>query len=121
MQDDKAKRRGEPERRETHHVWVEGLVAARDKLPYVTLELEGVSRVQLTVAEARNIAADLTHMAARTEADAMILRFFDKANFPEGAAAALLVDFREFRRALDEQPVERSINEPSGEGGAEVV
>ncbi len=42
-------------------------------------------------------------MASRTEADAMVLKFFDKEEYPSGAAAAVMVAFRDFRAELDEE------------------
>jgi hypothetical protein len=91
---------------------VDGIVAARDKQPYVRLFVDGKPIAQLSIAQARNIAADIMQTAARTEADAMILKFFEKAEFPAGAAAALMLDFREFRLALDTEWVERSATDP---------
>lgn len=97
------------------HVFVDGIVAARDKEPYVRMTING-EKAQLTVAEARKIAADLHTTAARTEADAMVLRFFSDHQFPEGAAAALMMDFRYFRQQQDEKPVEGTAVDPdSGE------
>lgn len=86
------------------NVLVEGIVAVRNQKPYVVLRLNR-ERIQLTIAEAKGIAADIVQMAARTEADAMILRFFDKMEYPRGAAAAVLKEFRDFRLALDTEPV----------------
>ena len=94
---------------------VEGIVAARDKRPYVVMFFNG-QRTQLTIADARNVAMDILQMASRTEADAMILKFFDKAEFPDGAAAALMVEFRGFRLELDTEPIETSCSEPTGGG-----
>lgn len=76
-------------------------------MPYVQL-LDGDSRViaQFSMAEARNIAHNILTMCARTEADAMIHKFFNKNNYPEGAANALMGDFREFRSQLDAEPIE---------------
>jgi hypothetical protein len=97
------------------HIFVDGIVAARNKEPYVRITVNG-EKAQLTVAEARKIAADLHAVAARTEADAMVLRFFSKSEFPEGAGAALMMDFRYFRQMQDEKPVEGTAVDPdSGE------
>lgn len=85
------------------NLWVSGIVAARDHMPYVVLSKDENRVAQLSIAEARNLAADLFQMAARTEADAMVLKFFRKQDFPEGAGAALMVEFRDFRAELDRE------------------
>lgn len=95
----------------TEHFWVNGVVAARDKKPYIQLSTEDGLVVQLDIAQARNVAADILQMAARTEADAMVLMFFSKSEFPDGAAAQLMMDFREFRAELDQVQVERKVSE----------
>jgi hypothetical protein len=94
---------------------IEGIVAARDKKPYVVVYFNG-QRAQLSIADTRNVALDLLQMASRTEADAMILKFFERSDFPEGAAAALLKAFRDFRLELDSEPVETYTSEPTGGG-----
>ena len=94
---------------------VEGLVAARDKQPYVQLFKGRKPIAQLTVAQARNFASDILTMCARTEADAMIYKFFSDRQLPDGAAGAIMQDFREFRLALDSELVEREISTPSGD------
>jgi hypothetical protein len=97
------------------HVFVDGIVAKRNHQPYVKLTVNGES-AQLSIAEAHNIAKDLLTMAARTEADAMILRFFKGHDLPEPAAAALMHDFRSFRMEQDNKPVETKLVDPdSGE------
>ena len=35
----------------------------------------------------------------------MLIKFFDKQEFPKEAAGALLVDFREFRAGLDDEAI----------------
>jgi hypothetical protein len=73
-------------------------------------------KAQLTIAEAMKIAGDLLNTGARTEADAMLFRFFDKNGFPRGAAAALMQDFRYYRQQQDDKKVEQTITDPeSGE------
>lgn len=94
------------------HFWVNGIVAARDKMPYVQISTEKGIVAQLSMAEARIIAMDILQMAARTEADAMVRKFFDRSEFPQGAADALVVSFREFRAELDEEPVEHDVRVP---------
>jgi hypothetical protein len=90
-------------------------VAARDKEPYVRLIING-EKAQLNVAEAHKIAVDLIKVAARTEADAMLFRFFTGNLFPPGAAAMLMKDFRYYRQTQDEKPVEQTTVDPdSGE------
>jgi len=91
----------------TSHFWVNGIVAARDKKPYVQLSTEKGIVVQLSMSEARQVAMDILVMAARTEADAMILKFFKKSEFPDAAAAALMREFRDFRAELDREVAER--------------
>lgn len=85
------------------HFFVNGIVAQRDKMPYIQLSTENGLVVQLTIAQARQVAADILQMSARTEADAMILKFFDKQDFPPGAGAALMDQFRDFRAELDRE------------------
>ena len=97
------------------HIFIDGIVAARNKEPYVRVTVNG-EKAQLNIAEAKKIAGDLLTVAARTEADAMVLRFFSDNKFPEGAAAALMLDFRYFRQSQDEKPVEGTAVDPdSGE------
>lgn len=97
------------------HVYVDGIVAARNHQPYVRLTVNGES-AQLSIAEAHKVAMDLLKMAARTEADAVVLSFFSDQKFPTGAAAAVMLEFRQFRQRQDDQPVEQVIVDPdSGE------
>jgi hypothetical protein len=93
-------------------IQVDGIVAVRDKQPYLRLFANGRQVGQLSMAQARNVAMDILQMCSRTEADAMIHKFFSKQDFPEGANNALMVEFREFRKALDEEPVERWAHDP---------
>jgi hypothetical protein len=89
------------------HFFVTGIVAARDKMPYIQLANENRMVAQLTMAQAHQIALDILVMAARTEADAMLLKFFKRSNFPDGAAGHLMVMFRDFRAELDAERTER--------------
>jgi hypothetical protein len=82
-------------------VLVSGIVAARNNEPYVQLTKDGQVVLQVTMSEARKIAADILLAASRAEADAMIIRFFADRELPAQAAAALLIDFRSFRLGLD--------------------
>lgn len=91
---------------------VDGIVAMRDKEPYVRILQNGNPVAQLTMSQARKIAGDLLLMASRTEADAMLIRFFETQDFPQGAAVALMHEFRLYRYALDEDKPEGSIIDP---------
>jgi len=97
------------------HILVSGIVAGRDKRPYVQMDLDG-RMAQLSIAQARSVALDLLRAAGYAEADAMIWRFFDKNNFPHGAAGALMQEFRDFRSELEMEKVEkRDIDADTGE------
>lgn len=89
------------------HFFVDGIVAARDKMPYIQLSNENGMIAQLTMAQAQQIARDILVMAARTEMDAMVLKFFSKMEYPDGAGAALMMELREFRAELDAEGAER--------------
>jgi hypothetical protein len=88
--------------------WVNGIVAVRDGKPYIQLSNEKGMIAQLSMSETRQIAMDMLVMAARTEADAQIHRFFEKAGLPNEAAVLLMKDFRDFRAELDAEKAERS-------------
>lgn len=92
---------------------VEGIVAHRDKQPYVVLLKDGEKIAQMSMAAARNVAHDILTMCARTEADAMIFKFFGEHELPEQAAAALMQEFRTFRFELDSEHVETWQAEPT--------
>lgn len=94
----------------SEHFWVNGIVAVRDKMPYIQLSNENGLIAQLTMGQAQRIAMDILVMAARTEMDAMVLKFFNKAEFPEGAGASLMMALREFRAELDAEQVEHKID-----------
>ena len=81
--------------------WVNGIVAVRDGKPYIQLSNEKGMIAQLSMSETRQIAMDMLVMAARTEADAMIVKFFADKGLPGEAASLLMVEFRDFRAALD--------------------
>jgi hypothetical protein len=89
------------------HLWVNGVVAVRDNMPYIQLSNENGMVAQLTMAQAQQVARDILVMAARTEMDAMVLKFFSKQGFPEGAGAALMTELRDFRAEQDAKEVER--------------
>jgi len=84
-------------------MWVNGLVAHRDKMPYVQILKDENIVCQMSVAQAFNFARDIIQSIARVEADAMLLKFFDRNRFPSGAAGALLMEFRDFRAELDKE------------------
>ncbi len=87
--------------------WVNGIVAVRDGKPYIQLSTEKGIFAQLSVSEARLIAHDILLMAARTEADAMIVEFFKRTELGDQATSQFLVAFRDFRHELDMEVVER--------------
>ncbi len=89
------------------HFFVNGIVAARDKQPYIQLANENGMIAQMSMAQARQVAQDILVMASRTEADAMIHLFFEKQQFPAEAGNALMVMFRDFRAELDAEAPER--------------
>lgn len=92
--------------------WVDAIVAKRNQQPYVQLSNDNGLIGQFTLAEARSVAKDLYLAASRAEADAMLLKFFSKMEFPDGAAAALMREFRDFRHQLDIEKVETSRSDP---------
>ena len=67
-------------------IWVNGVVAVRDGNPYIQLSNEKGMIAQLSMSEARQIANDIVVMASRTEADAMIVKFFASKGLPSEAA-----------------------------------
>lgn len=96
--------------------WVQGIVAVRNNMPYVQLANADRMIAQLTVAEARNVAKDILNSASHAEADAMMVRFFGKMDFPKEALAALMLEFRDFRHELEMEKIETSRSDPdSGE------
>lgn len=99
-------------------VSVEGIVAARDQQPYVVIFVNE-ERAQLSIADARKIAADIVQMASRTEADAMIFKFFIQQKLPQAQVMQLMKDFRNYRLALDAEPVEGFHSEPTGGHGVQ--
>lgn len=92
--------------------WVNGIVSNRDQQPYVQLSNEKGMIAQLTMAQARIIAMDILVMCSRTECDAMVLKFFSKFELPMEAAGQMLIEFRDFRAALDQEKLDRTIDEP---------
>jgi hypothetical protein len=101
----------------TTHLFVDGIVAARDHEPYVRVVING-EKAQLSIAEAHKVAHDILKIAARTEADAVVLRFFSDKQFPKGAGVAIMRDFRDYRYQQDEKKVEGMTVDP--DSGTEV-
>jgi hypothetical protein len=91
--------------------WVNGIVAVRDGKPYIQLSNEKGILAQLSMSETRQVAADMLVMAARTEADAMIHRFFQSKGLPVEASGELMMMFRDFRHELDMEKAERPLDE----------
>ena len=94
------------------HIWVSGIVAARDQQPYVQVATENGLIAQLTIAQARNIAFDIMSSAHNAEADAMIIKFFGKLDLPAGALASFMEQFRQFRYELEKDHVETRRSDP---------
>jgi uncharacterized protein (DUF1501 family) len=90
------------------YFWVNGIVAQGDKQPYIQLSNENGMLAQLSMAQARQVAQDILTMASRTEADAMLLKFFDRMEFPSGAASALMQEFRDYRATLDDEELDHT-------------
>jgi hypothetical protein len=93
------------------HFWVNGIVAARDKQPYIQLSNEKGMIAQLSMGEARQIALDILMQSARTEMDAMVLKFVEKMKLPENAGAMMMSEFREFRATVDDERIEHTHRE----------
>lgn len=91
--------------------WVNGIVANRDKQPYIQLANEKGMIAQLSMSQARKIAMDILVMCSRTEADAMLHKFCELIGHPE-ASAPLMIEFREFRAQLDQEKVEGHLQDP---------
>lgn len=87
-------------------VWINGIVAVRDQQPYIQLMTSNGIMTQWNVIEARKIANDIVIMCSRTEADAMLMKFFEKMDFPIGATVALMKELRDYRHNLDMIKVE---------------
>lgn len=92
-------------------LWVNGIVSVKDKQPYIQLSNENGIFSQLTMAQARNVAMDILQMCARTEADAMIHKYFEEVGHPE-ISGQIMLGFREFRAKLDDEAVERERSNP---------
>jgi hypothetical protein len=92
--------------------WVNGIVAQRDKRPYVQLSNDKGMIGQFTIAETRNVAFDLLRSASYAEVDAMLYQFFAERGIEAAALTTLMMDFRDFREKLDTEKVERSTSDP---------
>ena len=93
--------------------WVNGVVAVRDGKPYIQLSNEKGMIAQLSMSETRQIAMDMLVMAARTEADAMIFKFFENEGQLPSVSAHFMKQFRDFLADLDAEKAERSIDNES--------
>jgi hypothetical protein len=91
--------------------WVGGIVSARDGKPYIQLSNEKGMIAQLSMSETQQIAMDMLVMAARTEADSMIHKFFHDKGAPGHVSGQIMVEFRDFRAALDAEKAERSADD----------
>jgi hypothetical protein len=92
--------------------WVNGIVAQRNKEPYVQLSNEKGMIAQLSMAEAQSIAMDILVMAARTEMDAMLLKFASEELGHLEMGEVMMHTFREYRAKLDQEKVERGMSDP---------
>lgn len=92
--------------------WVNGIVAQRNIEPYIQLSNEKGMIAQMSMGEARQVAHDILVMCSRTEADAMIYKFFKKSELPMEAAAAMMQMFRDFRAELDDEEVGHTHRDP---------
>jgi uncharacterized protein (DUF1778 family) len=91
----------------SEHFFVTGIVAQRDKKPYIQLATEHGMVAQFTMSEARQIAMDMLVQASRTEMDAMFCAFMiDKLEAPEQAVNEAMMLFRDYRASLDDETVE---------------
>jgi len=98
--------------------WVNGIVSNVDGLPKIQLSNENGIFAQLSMGEARSIAHNIMLMAARTEADALILNFCRKLDSGERGdqmAAVMMQEFRDFRAKIDDEIVESGYDKPPGE------
>ena len=80
---------------------IKGIVPTKDKKPYIQVSSGKQIIAKLSVREARDFAHYIISVCSRTEADAMILRFFDKKEFPQTAGIVVMKEFQEFRLDLD--------------------
>ena len=71
------------------------------------------------IAEAKNFANDILVMCSRSEADAMIHKFFNKQELPLHAATLIMHEFREFRMELDAQVPGKTLSTPVADKGNE--
>lgn len=93
--------------------WVNGIVSSRDKQPYIQLSNADKMIAQLSMSQARQIAHDILVMCSRTEADAMIMKFFSELSDGDEQkalhmSAAMMKEFRDFRANLDDEDIKHS-------------
>lgn len=92
--------------------WVNGIVAQRNEEPYIQLSTEKGIIAQLSMAEARQVAQDILVTASRCEMDAMLLKFFKKAGFPEQVYGTMMQGFRDFRAEYDQERIYHKMTDP---------
>jgi hypothetical protein len=97
--------------------WVNGIVSHSDGQPKIQLSNENGIFAQLSMGEARAIANNIMLMCARTEADALLLAFCRKMEFPEQTGAVMMQKFRDFRAAIDDEVVETGYDKGPEEKG----
>jgi hypothetical protein len=104
---------------EPQDVWINGMVGHTTLQPRIELMSSTGIRMTWSVAEARKIANDIVTMCSRTEADAMLVRFFMARELPMEAAALLMKEFRDYRAELDGEKVEGKQGPPTWGGEPE--
>jgi hypothetical protein len=107
------------EEKQEADVWINGMVASKSLEPRIELMSSTGIRMTWSIGVARKIAHDIIIMCSRTEADAMIVKFFKERDLPLEAAAALMKDFRDYRAELDQEEVEGKIAPSSWNGEEE--
>ena len=69
-----------------------------DGQAFVQVFIDGKKVCVLEPDEARRVAGHVMEAAASADADAMLLHFFREKGFPEAAYAAVLAEWRQFKR-----------------------
>lgn len=105
----------------TESLSIEGIVAIRDGLPYIlllkTINGKDEKIAQLSISEAKSFAHDILTMCSRSEADAIIHKFFNKQELPLHAAVMIMREFREFRMEIDSQVPGKTLSIPISDKG----
>lgn len=102
-----------PNKSRKEGITIEGIVSKRTKEPLVEIRKDRELIAQMSMAQARNIAMDILQMCSRTEADAIIHKFFADKGIPEYEGSMIMLDFREFRNKLDNEEIETFVETPS--------